>query len=292
MSLYNDKLTPFLLHQSDVRGRFVRLGAVVNEILNCHDYPVSVAKLLGEALVVTSILSSNLKQEGVITLQMRGNGPVPMLVVDAVYGGAIRGYAELAEGAAADIAGLVHATPRALLGESSYLAITLDMDAGERYQGVVELEGDSIVDALLAYFRNSQQMDVSFKLAVDKIDGGWMAGGAMIERLPSESGDSEEAIEQWHYAKVMMQTLKANEILDVKLDAEELLYRLFHEQGVVAYEPHSFVAKCRCSRERIHKLLLSMSEDDRQHMLVDGKASVHCQFCNTTQDFTPEQLSL
>jgi molecular chaperone Hsp33 len=238
------------------------------------------------------MLSSNLKHEGIVTLQMKGNGPIPIMVADAVYGGDIRGYADMAEGAAAQIAAMAHPTPKALLGDSSYLAITLDAAAGERYQGVVELEGDSIVDALNAYFRNSQQLDVSFKLAVGKHAQNWVAGGIMIERLPAEEGDSEEAEEAWRYAKVMLETVKRDELLDTAIDANELLLRLYHEQGVVAYDSKTISTQCRCSRERIHNLLMSMPEDDRRHALVDGKVSVHCQFCNTTQEFTPEQLSI
>jgi len=290
---YSDRLTPFLLHDSDVRGRFVRLNDTIDTILNRHDYPEPVSKLLGELLVVVAMLSSNLKSEGIVTLQMKGNGSVPMLVVDAVSGGDIRGYADLAQGAAADIASLKHITPRALMGEDSYLAITLDMgDTEQRYQGVVGLEGESMVDALNAYFRNSQQLDVAFKLVVGKKDGHWCAAGAMIERLPNESSTSEEAAEAWHYAQAMLHTLKTDELLDVSLDANELLYRLYHEQGVVAYEAKTISTHCRCSRERIHSLLMSMPEQDRREALLDGKVSVHCQFCNTAQEYTPEQLSL
>lgn len=292
MPLYNDKLTPFLLHGSDVRGRFVRLGATLDEILTRHDYPESVTRLLAEVLLVTAMLSSNLKHEGIVTLQMKGKGAVRMLVADAVYGGVIRGYAELAEGAAKDIASLRAPNPRALLSDESYLAVTLDIEEGQRYQGVVELEGDSLTDALNAYFRNSQQLDVAFKLAVGKQDGKWLAGGAMIERLPAENGDSEEASEAWHYAKVMLQTLKDDELLDESLDADELLYRLYHEQGVVAYDAKPISTACRCSRERIYNLLMSMPEEDRRYALVDGKVSVHCQFCNTSQEFAPSELSL
>lgn len=292
MPSYIDKLTPFLLHESDVRGRFVRLGAALDEILNHHEYPEPVAKLLAEILLVTSMLSSNLKHEGIVTLQMKGKGAVRMVVADAVFGGVIRGYADLAEGAAADIASLIQPSPKNLLGPQSYLAVTLDVEDGQRYQGVVELEGDSITDALNAYFRNSQQLDVAFKLVVGKLEGKWVAGGAMIERLPPESGDTEEASEAWHYAKVMLETLKADELLDEALDADELLYRLYHEQGVVAYDAKPISTACRCSRERIFNLLMSMPKEDREHAVMDGKVSVHCQFCNTSQDFKPNELSL
>lgn len=284
--MYHDHLTPFIIHDSDVRGRIVRLNTVVDTILRRHDYPQAVSNLLSELLIVAALLSSNLKYEGIVTLQMKGNGPVPMIVADAVYGGAIRGYA--------DVCGeIMGHSPRALVGDNAYLAITLDAEAGERYQGVVELEGESAVDALNAYFRNSQQLDVAFKLMVGRDEeGAWKAGGVMIERLPSVTNDSEESMEAWRYAKVMLETLKPDELLDMRLDAQLLLYRLYHEQGVKVYDAKPITTQCRCSRERIHKLLLSMPEEDRTYALVDGKVSVHCQFCNVAQEFTPKELNL
>ncbi|MFZ4126260.1 MAG: Hsp33 family molecular chaperone HslO [Rickettsiales bacterium] len=284
--MYSDRLTPFIIHGSNVSGRIVRLGATVDTILRRHDYPLAVSNLLGELLVVAAMLSSNLKHEGIVTLQMKGNGPVPMMVADAVFGGVIRGYAEVR-------GEIIGSSPRNLLGDNAYLAITLDAEAGERYQGVVELEGESIVDALNAYFRNSQQLDVAFKLVAGRNDeGAWSVGGAMIERLPSEDSDSEESVEAWRYAQVMLQTLKSDELLDAALDPQELLYRLYHEQGAVCYEAKPISTSCRCSRERIQNLLISMPEEDRRYALVDGKVSVHCQFCNTAQEFTPEQINL
>lgn len=287
MGTYHDLLIPFLLHDSDVRGRVVRLGTTVDTILSRHAYPAPVKHVLGEMLLVAAMLSSNLKHEGIVTLQMKGKGAVSMLVADAVYGGVIRGCAELNPEITAQGTGL-----RELLGEGAYLAITLDADEGQRYQGVVELEGDSIVDALNAYFRNSQQLDVSFKLATSLQEDKWSAGGMMIERLPAEDGDSEEALEHWHYAKVMLETLRTQELLDAALDPQDLLFRLYHEQGVVAYDAKPVSTACRCSRERILNLLLSMPKEDREHVLVEGKASVHCQFCNTTQEFFSGDLNL
>jgi molecular chaperone Hsp33 len=184
-----------------------------------------------------------------------------------------------------------------MVGKDGYLAITLDPGAGmQRYQGVVALEGDTIIDALVNYFTYSQQLDVFFKLAVEKQGGTWRTGGFMIERMPGEGGigqlPSVEQEEGWRSSLALASTLKEEELLDPLLDGNTLLYRLFHEDGVIAYAPQPIKTGCRCSRQRIYDLLMSMPLEDRADMVVDGTISVHCQFCNSTEKFTPEDVGL
>lgn len=288
----NDIVTPFILNEADVRGRVVRLGAVAATILGRYDYPPAIARVLGELLLVASMLSSNLKQEGIFTIQVRGKGLVPLLVVDAVYGGQLRGFAEVPAASRAAIEALQQPTPRELFGDEAYLAITLDPGVDmQRYQGVVGLEGETMTDALAHYFTHSQQVDVLFRLAVQESAEGWVAGGLMLERLPPE-GAAQVDPESWRYASALAATVKPDELTDPLLDAPDLLYRLFHEEGVWLHEPQPMNAGCRCSRQKIENLLLSMSATDRADMIVDGVANVHCQFCNTTEIFTPVQLGL
>lgn len=286
-------LTPFMLEGGHVRGRMVYLSDVADVILSRYEYPKAVVKLLGELIVVASMLSSNLKQNGVFTIQIRGNGLIPLIVVDAVYGGALRGYAEVNEAAAEKISEMKNPTPRAMVGEDSYLAITLD--AGEdmqRYQGIVALEGDSVAEAFMEYFTRSEQLDVQLQLAVSET-APWSAAGIIVERMPTGSDDAVETnLEAWRYASALMGTVKGDELLDPLLDAQAMLFRLFHEEGVRVYAPHLLSVGCRCSRQRIHSLLLSMNITDRADMILDGKASVHCQFCNKSELFTPAELGL
>jgi molecular chaperone Hsp33 len=286
-------LTPFMLEGGHVRGRIVRMGEVANTILGRYDYPPPVVKLLGELVAMAAMLSASLKQEGVFTIQIRGKGLIPLIVVDAVYGGAIRGYAEVSPEAAEAIRALDNPTPRAMVGEDGYLAITLDPGAEmQRYQGIVALEGDSIAEALTHYFTLSQQLDVQVQLAVSET-APWFAAGAMIERMPEASTSAgEENLEAWRYAQAITGTIKADELLDPLLDAPALLYRLFHEEGVRVYPAHPLTVGCRCSRARIEQMLLGMSALDRADMIVDGVASVHCQFCNKAELFTPSELGL
>jgi molecular chaperone Hsp33 len=298
-----DHITPFMIDRADVRGRVVRLSAVADAILSRYDYPPILAHVLGELLVVAAMLSANLKQEGIFTLQIRGAGPVPLLVVDAAYGGQLRGFAEINEDHRAALGALsIPADLQQLFGNDAYLAITLDPGAGmQRYQGVVALEGNSITQALAHYFTNSQQVDVLFKLAVARqalpgsTDKHWVAAGLMIERLPPEDAAKsvEEASDEgWRYASAIAETIKSEELLDPLLDAPSLLLRLYHEEGVWVQDPLPVDAGCRCSRERIENLLTSMPATDRADMVVDGQVSVHCQFCNSSQHFTPTEIGL
>ena len=286
-------LTPFMLEGGHVRGRIVYLGQVADTILSRYEYPPAVVKLLGELIVVASMLSSNLKQNGVFTIQIRGNGLIPLIVVDAVYGGAIRGYAEVSAEAGEKINALNDPSPRELVGQDSYLAITLDAgDDMQRYQGIVALEGDSVADALMEYFTRSEQLDVQLQLAVSET-APWAAAGIIVERMPTAGDETVETnLESWRYASALMGTVKADELLDPLLDAPSMLYRLFHEEGVRVYPAHELSVGCRCSRQRIHALLISMAINDRADMILDGKASVHCQFCNKSELFTPAELGL
>lgn len=287
-----DLVTPFMLEGGHVRGRVVRLGETANTVLSRYDYPPHVVRMLGELLAVAAMLSANLKSEGVFTIQIRGNGLIPLMVVDAVYGGAVRGYAEVSPESEATIRALAEYSPRALVGEGAYLAITLDPGAaGQRYQGIVGLEGDSVAEALTNYFTHSEQLDVEVRLAVHA-EAPYSASGLMIERLPEPTGASEANLEAWRYAKAMTATVKTEELLDPLLDAQTLLYRLYHEEGVIMYAGKLLTVGCRCSRQRILDLLMSMSATDRADMIVDGVASVHCQFCNKSELFTPQQLGI
>lgn len=290
-----DYLIPFLRQEAGARGRLVRLGPVADTILSRYDYPAPVARLLGELLLVASMLAANLKQEGIFTIQLRGNGPVPLIVVDAVYGGELRGFADVKPDAIIDAEKTY--TPAELVGSDGYLAITLDPGPGmQRYQGVVALEGDTITDAFINYFTYSQQAEVQFNLALEKRAGRWVAGGFMLERIPGEGGietsPTEDQEENWRTTLALSNTLKTEELLDPLLEGETLLYRLFHEDGVLVYPPQPLKTGCRCSRERILNMLTGMPLTDRADMVVDGEITVHCQFCNQTERFSPQDVGL
>lgn len=285
-----DQLTPFLLNDKPIRGRMVRLEEAVDTILRQHDYPERISRLLGEALVIAAILSSNLKGGGIFTIQLQSKGALSMLVADADASGALRGYAQFEEGG--DLS-----QPLPKLCSEGYLAITLDSgDAAARYQGIVPLAGESIAESMQHYFTQSQQLQVKCKIAVGQHakDGQmhWVAGGLYIEHMPESAAASSET-ESWREASVLLETVKADELLDTQLAGEQLLYRLFHEDGVWVYDAHAFRAQCRCSRAKIQKALFGMQPEAVAELADEkGEIAVDCQFCGKQEVFAAAEFEV
>ena len=186
----DDVVQPFQIEGPGLRGRLVRLGAAVDSILKRHDYPAPVAALLAEALALSATLSAALKYDGIFTLQLKGDGPVKMLVCDVTSDGAVRGYAEVTGEipAAQDLA----AAPVPGLVGKGYLAFTVDQGAHtERYQGIVELTGDSLTECIHHYFRQSEQFSASMQVTAGCNEAGqWRAGALMLQRMPDREAIS------------------------------------------------------------------------------------------------------
>lgn len=292
----DDLVQPFQIEPFALRGRLVRLGPLIDEILTRHDYPDPVAVMLGEAIALAIALAGALKYEGIFTLQTKGDGPIKMMVADVTTAGAIRGYAQFdaARVAAASQAGA--AVPR-LLG-AGYLALTVDQgEHTERYQGIVELQGPTLAHCVHHYFRQSEQVEAALKVAVARVPDQhniprWRAGALMIQRLPRESFtlEREEEDEAWRRAAIFMSSSTSAELVDPTLVSESLLFRLFHEDGVRAHPAHSLKAQCRCSRERVETMLRALQPDDIADMKVDGRITVTCEFCSTIYPFDAREL--
>ncbi len=285
----DDLVQPFQIEVSGLRGRLVRLGASVDDILGQHDYPEPVATLLGEAVVLAAILASALKYDGIFTLQTKGDGPVPLLVVDLTSTGDLRGYARF------DADRLTEANGRdvsALIGKG-LLAFTVDQgDFTDRYQGIVELSGESLADCLQHYFRQSEQIDAGIVIAAGRQGDRWRAGGVMIQRLPDpdRTVPASDREDDWRRAMILLGSATEAEILDPALAANGLLYRLFHEDGVRVFEPVGLRAACRCSRQRVADMLGSLPRLEVEDMKQDGHVSVQCEFCNSTYLFDDTEL--
>ncbi|MDI3470285.1 MAG: 33 kDa chaperonin HslO [Pseudolabrys sp.] len=309
----DDAVTPFEVPALDLRGRVVRLGPAVSEILSRHNYPALVAKLLGEALVLTIMLGSALKIEGRLILQTQTDGPVRMLVADFTSPDKVRGYARFdhARLAAAVAANEVEAGK--LLGRG-HLAMTIDQGPElNRYQGLVALEGGDLQAAAHQYFAQSEQIPTRVRLAVaeefrNSGEGprqSWRAGGILLQFLPraperrraadSHPGDAPAGAETrdapedeaWVEGRALVETVEDLELIDPELSSERLVYRLFHEPGVRVFSGKPVVAQCSCSRDRVENMLKSFSQDDRDHMVEDGAISVTCEFCSTNYKFAP-----
>ena len=306
----DDLVQPFQLEAQAIRGRLVRLGPLVEDVLSRHAYPEPVASLLGQTLALSATLAGIFKYDGVFTLQTKGDGPVGMLVTDVTSKGEMRGYARFDEArlAAAEREaerghGALGVVPR-LLG-SGYLAFTVDQGPKtERYQGIVELQGAELVDCVHHYFRQSEQLDAAFKLAAGRAGGNgargaWRAAGLMLQRLPLVGGEGGPTVDEatreaqeegWRRALIMMGSATTAELLDPALGAHDLLYRLFHEDGVRVFRQRPLRSGCRCSHERVVLVLRALSPDELAEMKVDGRITVVCQFCKREYAFDEDAL--
>ena len=287
-----DFIQPFSIEGHGVRGRLIRLSNVVDTIIRQHAYPDSVAKLLAEMMVLAAALGAALKYEGVFTLQTKGDGPIKLMVVDITSAGAMRGYAQFDAAAVAAIPTDQASLPR--LHGKGYLAFTVDQGQHtDRYQGIVEMDGATLADCVHHYFRQSEQLKAGFKLATAKTSDGWRAGAIMLQRLPQENVTEmaeDVADDAWRRAFILMASCTDKELLDLETPATDILYRLFHEDGVRVQKVQGVEAKCRCSRERVETVLNAMSPAELADLQVDGKLEVTCEFCNTRYDFPVTQF--
>ncbi|MBI1216037.1 MAG: molecular chaperone Hsp33 [Alphaproteobacteria bacterium] len=290
---------PFRLEKSNVRGRMVRLGSVLAQMMEQHKYPPPVTALLSEVAALGMLLAGMLKYEGIFTLQIKAEGPIRLLVADVTSSGDVRAYAGFDDAAVKKAAKRKKDTAHNyyhLLGKKGYMAFTVDQGSvDDRYQGIVELKGASIVDAVQHYFTQSEQIKTSFRLAIHPQDGQWRAGAIMIQQLPDEEagkGATELSIEDWTRAVMLLSTCTDGEILSPVLGTADVLYRLFHEDGVRIYSPTHVHFKCRCSREKVVSILRTIPRRELEEVCEkDGKVSITCEFCSEKFDFTKSQLN-
>jgi molecular chaperone Hsp33 len=296
-------IQPFRLEKSNIRGRMVRMGGVLSTIMRQHDYPPPVSALLSEVVTLCLLLSAMLKYEGIFTLQIKGDGPIRLLVADVTSRGEVRAYASFDEVAVKKIAKRKKDTAHHyyhLLGKG-YVAFTVDQNTGNdaqaesRYQGIVELKGESIVEAVQYYFTQSEQIKTSFKLAVHPQDDLWRTGAIMIQQLPPdvETHEANEvSIEDWTRAAVLLETCKDGELLSPVLHSADLLYWLFNEDGVRIYSPTHVRFKCRCSQEKVINILRTIPRPEIEEVCVEqGAVKLKCEFCSEEYVFAAEQLN-
>jgi len=302
----DDLVLPFRTVKSDVIGRVVRLGAVVDTILSRHAYPEPVSHVLGEALALAVMLGTALKTQGRLILQTKSDGPLDFLVADITAPNKVRGYASFDK----TDAGLAETKGRgdqgALLGKG-HVAMTIDPGGDkDRYQGIVALDGEPLVDAAHTYFRQSEQIPTFIRLAVARHYGPspagglawrWRAGGLLIQQLAREGGRRNAAAaqhddeENWNRARQLAATVEDHELLDPLLSPERLLYRLFHEEGVRVTPSTPLVAECRCSRQRIDTFLKHFRPDELEDMREpDGGVTVTCEFCSRKYRFSAADI--
>lgn len=313
-----DAVRPFAVEGLDVRGRAVSLGPVVEKILERHNYPEPVSRVLAEAIVLTCLLGTSLKFDGRFTLQTQTDGPVSMLVVDFTSPDAVRACATFDEEKLAQVMENGPPSAEQLLGRG-HLAMTIDQGRHmQRYQGLVELDGISLEEVARRYFARSEQIPTEVRLAVGELftrnegegpSHSWIAGGVIAQFLPEAPermrqadfapGDAPEGAavhdvdedDSWVEAKALVETVKDVELTDPDVTVERLLFRLFHERGVRLFEPQQIVDRCRCSRDKVAGILKSFSAEEMADMKEDGKVVVTCEFCSTRYEFDPEEAT-
>lgn len=290
--LVDDLVQPFQIEASSLHGRLVRLGPIVDEVLKRHNYPLPVAKLLGECLALTVALAATLKYDSLFSLQIKGDGPIKMLIVDVTSEGGVRGYVNVVGLVPDDSIVAVSPVPR-LFG-AGYAAFTVDADNPARsYQGMVELQGRTIAECVHHYFQQSQQFSAVVLVGAGKSNGAqWRAGALMIQREPEDelSIEQEEREDSWRRALAFMATIMPDDLLLPELTPDALLYRLFREDGVRVYRRRKLFFKCRCSRDRVASILTALPPTEVQDLTVDGQVTVTCQFCNHQQVFGEAEL--
>jgi molecular chaperone Hsp33 len=308
----DDTVLPFEVATLDLRGRLTRMGPALDEILTKHDYPAPVGKLLGEAIVLTTLLGSALKFDGRFILQTQTDGPVSFLIVDFQAPDRIRAYARY------DAARLAPGLDSGALLGKGHLAMTVDQGPDmSRYQGLVALEGGDLEAAAHEYFLRSEQIPTKVRLAVGEEwrggDGGpkhrWRAGGMLLQFLPKapdraqrdlDPGDAPEGAsvpqvaddDAWVQGQSLIGTVEDIELIDPDLSGERLLYRLFHEPGVRVFSGLPLRAQCSCSRDAVSGMLASFAPNDRAEMVKDGKVVVTCEFCSSVYEFTPQEAGV
>jgi molecular chaperone Hsp33 len=311
MMMEDDLVLPFEVKPLGIRGRVVRLGAVVDDILSRHDYPESVSSLLAQSVAMAALLGSTLKFDGKFILQTKTDGPVSMLVADFLSPNGVRGVARFNKAQVADAGRL--ASEGELMGEG-YLAMTVDQGSEmERYQGIVPLGQGTLADAAHTYFAQSEQIPTRLHLYAGPVlirgekQTRWRAGAILIQHLPREggispvpysSGDAPEGVEDtvvenddWVKARLLLDTVESHELLDPTVSAEDLLYRLYHEDGVTVYPQLQLVRHCTCSRQTVTEMIKGFSAEDRAAMVEDGAIKVVCEFCSTPYVFKPSEFA-
>jgi molecular chaperone Hsp33 len=295
----DDLVQPFQIENGSARGRLVRLGPATQQVIGGHDYPEPVATLLSEMLALAALVAGIFKFDGIFSLQAKGDGPVGLLVADLTSDGGLRGFAQFDAEAVDALGDTWRDGPVPHLLGGGYLAFTVDQGQdSDRYQGIVDLTGASLADCAHNYFHQSDQFDGAVKLTSGRdADGNWRAGGLLVQKMPPEglvlqSGDlaDEEFEDAWRRAVVFMSSSRDEELLDPSLHPHELLFRLFHEDGVRVFDPLSLEMRCRCSAERVEAMLKSFPRAEIETMKVGDDVVVTCEFCGHDYAFAEEEI--
>ncbi len=274
-----DQLHRFLFEQHAVRGEVITVDETFHHILENHDYPAAVKGLLGELLVATSLLTATLKFDGDITVQIQGDGPVTLAVINGNNLQQMRGVARVNGPVVAG------STLKQMIG-NGYMVITITPSQGERYQGIVAMEGETLEECIDAYFLQSEQLPTRLFIRVGELDGNAIAGGMLLQVLPAADETSHDIFD--HLVQLTA-TIKGKELSE--LDIKEVLHRLYHEEDVTLYDPQAVEFRCTCSRERCEGSLATLPKEDVIDILQkDGKIDMECEYCGSHYVFIESDI--
>ena len=281
-----DRVLAFTVSQSNARGRVVRLGPVLDTVLSAHNYPPPIKHLLAEALVLTTMMGSLMKdKDSQLTVQAQAEGGIVDLLVCDYRQSEVRGYVRHDP----ERLGEIGASPslNTLFGEG-YLAITFDLPtSNERYQGIVPLEGHSLSEACEAYFEKSEQLPTLLRIGIRTQGDRCIAGGLLLQHFP-ESEEGKERLHakgdhpEWEHVSVLAGSTKYDELVDPELGLEQLIWRLFHQESEVRVDPLAQLTRgCRCTAEHFRDVLTRFPEEELDDMRdADGSIPVDCSFCS------------
>lgn len=261
-----DSLTRFMFEDAPIRGELVRLDASWQAVLAKHDYPLPVRNLLGEMMAASALLSATIKFNGTLSMQIQGDGPVSLAVMEASSERTLRGLAQWT-------GGLEQETLAELIGDGT-LAITITQQpGGNRYQGIVELVGGSLAESLANYLVQSEQLETRLWLAADE----HQATGLLLQKMPGQHDEASEEV--WNRASHLAATVQRDELLT--LSANEVIYRLFHEEDIRLFDSEHLAFRCSCSHERVVAMLRGLGPDEVRDILREqGHVEITCEYCN------------
>lgn len=275
----HDQLHRYLFENHAVRGELVTVSETLEQILEGHSYPQPVKNVLAELLVATSLLTATLKFDGDITVQLQGDGPMTLAVINGNNHQQLRGVARV-QGDIPEDADL-----KALVG-NGYLVITISPAEGERYQGVVGLEGDTLAACLEDYFQRSEQLPTRLIIRTGESEGKPAAGGLLLQVMPAQNAKPED----FEHLATLTDTIKAEELFT--LPANDVLWRLYHEEEVTLYDPQGVEFKCTCSRERCAEALRTLPDEEINSIMAEeGEIDMHCDYCNSHYVFNAMNIA-
>lgn len=274
-----DQIQRFLFDATNVRGEIVNLQQAYAEVLDKHAYPQAVSRQLGELLSAVALLTETVKLDGTVSLEVRGQGAVRLLMAESNPGGDLRAIARLDDEAALPEE---NASLTSLVGEAQ-IVITLDPREGQRYQGIVAVEADSLAACLEDYFARSEQLATRLWLAAD----GRHAAGMLLQQLPDDEANSDP--DAWQRTVHLATTLRDTELLD--LEQRELLHRLFHEEQTRVFDPKALRFGCTCTRERIANALHGLGAEELRNIVREqGEVETQCHFCHSHYRFSAADI--